>query len=697
MKLIIAEKPSVAQEIAKVVGASEKKNSYLQGNGYIVSWCYGHLIALAQPQDYDEKYKKWNLEDLPIIPQNYKLVVNEETKDHFYMLKNLMNREDIKEIICATDSGREGELIFRLVYEKANCKKSFKRLWISSLTEESIKKGFENLQDGHKYDSLYQAGLKRAIADWLVGMNASRMYSLNYGNKVTIGRVQTPTLAMLVNREIEIIDFKKEKNYKLILFKNDFKAESEIFKNEKEVKEILEKIKCKKALCTKSEKENITKAPPKLYDLTSLQRDCNKILSLTAQETLNIAQNLYEKKLITYPRTDSRFISDDMEEETKEIINILYDKFDLLQSTKPICDLKQVINNDKITDHHAIIPTQNIFSSALEKLNKNERNVYELIVKRLLESTHKKVKGYKYNYIFEIEEIKFNSSYESIYDYGYLEIENLFLSKIKSKTLENEDKNYNFDFENGDYLENFEINIYDYFTSPPKRYTEDTLLSAMENADKKEYKNIEENQDIEKRGLGTPATRASIIEKLISVEYVERKGKNLIPTKKGINAIKIVDEKMKSPTMTAEWEIKLQNIEKGKFSEDEFLEEIIVFIKEFFDKNLVNTEIKKEMMQANENLKEKEIIGICPKCKNNIYEADKNFYCSNKECNFTMFKEDKFFKDKKVKLNKTKTKALLKNGQVEFDKLYSEKKNKFYSAKVSFEITEKYVNYKLIF
>lgn len=695
MKLIIAEKPSVAQEIAKIVGATEKKNSYLQGNGYIVSWCYGHLIALAQPQDYNEKYKKWTLEDLPIIPTDYKLIVNEETKDHFYMLKNLMNREDIQETICATDSGREGELIFRLVYEKANCKKPFKRLWISSLTEESIKKGFENLQDGHKYDDLYQAGLKRAIADWLIGMNATRMYSLNYENKVTIGRVQTPTLAMIVNRENEIINFKKEKNYKLILSKDDFIAESEVFKNEKEIKEILEKIKNKKALCIKSEKINIAKLTPKLYDLTSLQRDCNEILGLTAQETLNIAQNLYEKKLITYPRTDSRYISEDMEEETKEIVNILYNKFDFLQNLEPICNVNQVINNNKITDHHAIIPTQNIFSSALEKLKKDERNVYELIVKRLLESVNKKVQGYEYDYIFEIEELKFSSEYKNIYDKGYLEIEEIFLSKFKDKKAENE--NYNFNFQKGDYLENFELNIYEYFTSPPKRYTEATLLSAMENAGKKEYKNIEENEDIEKKGLGTPATRASIIEKLINVEYVERKGKSLIPTKKGINAIKIVDEKMKSPTMTAEWEVKLQNIEKGNFSEDKFLNEIIAFVKEFFNKSLVNTEIKKEMTEANESLKEKEIIGICPKCKSNIYEAEKNFYCSNKECNFTMFKEDKFFKDKKVKLTKTKAKALLKNGQVEFDKLYSEKKNKFYSAKVTFEITEKYVNYKLSF
>lgn len=694
MKLIIAEKPSVAQEIAKVVNAAEKKNSYIQGNGYIVSWCYGHLIALAQPQDYEEKYKKWTLEDLPIIPVNYKLTVNEETKDHFYMLKNLMNREDIKEIICATDSGREGELIFRLVYEKANFKKPFKRLWISSLTEESIRKGFENLQDGHKYDSLYQAGLKRAIADWLVGMNASRMYSLNYGNKVTIGRVQTPTLAMLVNRENEIQNFKKEKNYKIILSKNDFIAESEIFKNEKEFKEILEKTKDKKALCIKAEKENITKAPPKLYDLTSLQRDCNKILGLTAQETLNIAQNLYEKKLITYPRTDSRYISDDMEKETKDIINILCSKFNSLE---PICNINQIINNDKITDHHAIIPTQNIFSSVLEKLKKDEINVYYLICKRLLESVHKSLKLYKYMYCLEIEKIQFYANYDYIYDYGYLEIEKMFLSKINVEETDTEDINLKFDLKENEYIENFKLNIHEYFTSPPKRYTEDTLLSAMENASKKEYKNIEENEDVEKKGLGTPATRAAIIEKLISVEYIERKGKSLIPTKKGINAIKIVDEKMKSPTMTAEWEVKLQNIEKGNFSEDEFLSEIINFVKEFFNKNLVNTEIKKEMQELNENLKEKEIIGICPKCKANVYEADKNFYCSNKDCNFTMFKEDKFFKDKKVKLTKTKVKSLLKNGQVEFDKLYSEKKNKFYSAKVGIEITDKYVNYKLIF
>lgn len=699
MKLVIAEKPSVAQEIAKVLNVTERKNSYIKGNGYIVSWCYGHLIALAQPQAYDDRYKKWSLEDLPIIPKYYKLTVNEETKEHFYMLKNLMNNEEVEEVICATDSGREGELIFRLVYEKANCKKPVKRLWISSLTEESIKNGFENLQDSSKYNNLYQAGFKRALADWLVGLNATRLYSLKYGNKITVGRVQTPTLEIIVNRENEIKSFKKEKNFKILLQKDDFIAESEVFTNEKEVKEVLNNLQNKNAICINAEKEKVFKTQPKLYDLTTLQRDCNKILGLTAQETLNIAQHLYESKLISYPRTDSRYLSEDMANETSFIINELYDKYDFIKCEK-ICNIEKVINNDKVTDHHAIIPTQNIFSSVLDKLNRNERNVYDLIAKRLLESVHNKAEGYRNTYSFEIEATHFYAKYETIYDYGYLEIEQAFLSKIKMEQVDFANKVCRFDFQKGENINNFELNIHEYFTTPPKRYTEDTLLSAMENAGKKEYKELDENEkDLEKKGLGTPATRAGVIEKLINVGYIERKGKNLLPTQKGINAIKIVDEKMKSPKLTAEWEVKLQKMEQGNYNSTEFLNEIIDFTKGFIKENCVDDNIRKEMTKLNEKSKpqDKEVIGTCPCCKNNIYESEKNFYCSNKDCNFVLFKEDKFFKDKKVKLTKTKAKTLLKNGQVPFDKLYSEKKDKYYSAKVSFEITDKYVNYKLIF
>lgn len=702
MKLIIAEKPSVAQEIAKVIGAKEKKNSYIQGNGYIVSWCYGHLVGLAQPNDYDEKYKKWTLEDLPIIPKEYELKVNDDTKDHFYMLKNLMNREDIEELICATDSGREGELIFRFVYEKANCKKPFKRLWVSSLTEESIKNGFENLKDGSDYDHLFQAGMKRAISDWIVGLNATRMYSLKYGNKITVGRVQTPTLAIIVNREKEFTRFKKVKNYKIILEKAGFQAESDVFTSKIETENTFKKIKNKPILCTASQKKNLTKSPPKLYDLTLLQRDCNKILGLTAQETLNIAQNLYEKKLITYPRTDSNYISNDMGKETSDIVNKIYNEFDFI-NTEKVCKIQNVINNDEISDHHAIIPTKAVCFSVLKTLSVNEKNVLKLICKRLIEAVHKKTKFYRYIYSFQAEDVKFDCKYDYIYDFGYLEIENIFMKEITGKEKVIDNNNCKFEFKKGEKIDDdFEAYIHDYFTSPPKRYTEDTLLSVMENVVKDDYKEYEETGEVfEKKGLGTPATRANTIEKLIKVGYIERKGNSLIPTQKGISAIDIVDEKIKSPTMTLEWEVKLQQIEKGNYSSGKFLNEIVDFTKSFTKDSNVNQKVKVEMEKLNQKAKKEnhlnEVIGSCPTCKNPVFESEKNFYCSNKECSFVMFKEDKFFKEKKVKLTKIKVKTLLKSGQVEFDKLYSEKKNKFYSAKVSFEVKGKYVNYKLKF
>ena len=694
MKLVIAEKPSVAKEIAKVLGADKKEKSYYKNDKYIVSWCYGHLISLAQPQDYDQKYKKWSLEDLPIIPKKYKFIVNTSTKDQFYILKKLMNSLDTTEIICATDSGREGELIFRLVYEKANCKKPFKRLWISSLTEESIQKGFENLHDGDKYNNLFQAGLKRAMSDWLIGMNASRFYSIIYRNKVTIGRVQTPTLSIVVEREKDILSFKKEKNYKLFLQKDEFIAESKVFSKESEVTQIFEKINKKQAICTKAENKTVQRIPPKLYDLTLLQRDCNKFLNLSAQETMNIAQSLYEKKLISYPRTDSNYISSDMKNETIYIIKKIYKEFNI---GDVICNINQVVNNKKVTDHHAIIPTKNIYHSSLENLNYNEKQVLKMIYKRLLESVHKKSISLEYLYEITVEDTIFTSKNEVKVDLGYLELTNLFLKWILGKNFKNEDKVIKLTLKKGDILENYDMSIHEYFTQPPKRYTEATLLSAMENSCNKDYKELD--GDYEKKGLGTPATRAAIIERLINVGYITRKGKALIPTEKGIYTIDIVNEKIKSPSMTTEWEVKLQKVEKGQYNSDVFFQEIANFIKEFLHNSKLDKNIKKELTSPNgeDKTKEREVIGECLRCKSNVYEGLKNFYCSNIDCNFSLFKEDKFFTSKKVKLTKERVKALLKKGEIHFKKLYSEKKNTNYSATIYIELTEKYVNYKLKF
>lgn len=696
MKLVIAEKPSVAMEIGKVLGATEKENSCIKGNGYIISWCYGHLVGLAEPEYYNESYKKWRMEDLPIIPKDYILIINDETKEHFYFLKRLMNSNEVDEIICATDSGREGELIFRLVYKKADCNKPVKRLWVSSLTEDAIKNGFKNLKDMSNYDNLYYAGMNRAIADWLVGLNATRYFSVNYGNKITVGRVQTATLNIIVEREMNIKKFKKDKNYKILLTKGTFTAESDVFTSESEAKEVLSKIKDKDVLCTNVNNSKVSKKTPRLYDLTLLQRECNNILGLTAQQTLSIAQSLYEKKLITYPRTDSNYLSDDMINDTVHIVDEIYKEFDI--NCEKVCKIEKVINNDKITDHHAIIPTNNISKYIFSKLNTNEKKVLNLVYKRLLEATHNNAIGYEKEFIFLIDDISFKSKYQHIDYYGYLEIEKIFLSNILGKNITFEKENDKYNFEKGQVIKDFNFNLHEYFTKPPKRYTEDTLLSSMENITKKDYKEIECSQDYDKKGLGTPATRASIIEKLINVGYIERNGKNIIPTEKGIDAINIVDEKIKSPLTTVEWEVKLQDIEKGNYDKDKFLDEIVDFTKSIVSNKNINGIIRDKMSSLNDkNKKEKEIIGVCPCCQSKVYEADKNFYCSNRDCNFAMFKEDRFFKDKKVKLTKTKAKELLKNKVVEFDKLYSEKTNKFYKAKVTFEINGKYVNYKLIF
>lgn len=498
---------------------------------------------------------------------------------------------------------------------------------------------------------------------------------------------------MLVEREEKIKKFKKSNYYEIYIEQENLGliATTEKISSLEEATKIFEIVKSSKLICKDYLIKQKTKSPRKLYDLTTLQREANSILGYTASETLSILQGLYEKKIVTYPRTDSNYISDDMAEETAYIVKMLYKKFEFLNDIEFVCNINQVVNNDKVTDHHAILPTKLIKDLDIFNLEEKEKNILMLIVKSVLEATNNKciyddVKGV----LNTNNGISLEFSYQKIVQKGYLKIEEKFTNKYKENTecpiLTK-----------GEEIKNFNTILETKETTPPKRFTEDTLLSAMENAGSSEYKELTAD-DVDKKGLGTPATRASIIEKLISIGYVERKGKSLIPTEKGINTINIVDEKLKSPLMTAEWEVKLQNIEKGNYNRTIFLDEIIEFTKNIVGNKNINTNIKEQMTNLNQKTKkEKEVIGICPCCNNNIYEADKNFYCSNKECSFTLFKEDKFFKDKKVKLTKTKAKQLLKDKVVEFDKLYSEKTNKFYNAKVSFEVSGKYINYKLIF
>ena len=685
MKLVIAEKPSVGKSIANILGAKENNNGYLKGNGYIVSWCFGHLVALASPEQYDEKYKKWNIEDLPIIPEDFLLTIKEDTKTQFNLLKKLMNSSEVDEIICATDSGREGELIFRYVYEKANCNKPIKRLWVSSLTDEAIKNGFENLKNGEEYYNLYEAGFKRSIADWIIGMNATRFYSSLYNNKINVGRVQTPTLNIIVERENKIINFKKEKYYEIIIEKDNLKAKTEKINSLEESKNILEIIKSNNLICDEYKSNEKSKSPCKLYDLTTLQREANNIYGYTANETLATLQGLYEKKIVTYPRTDSKFISNDMENETKEIVNILYNKLEFLQNVEPICNIAQVINNDKVTDHHAILPTKLVKDLDFSSLNEKERNILNLVIKTLLIATNEKC---IFNEIIGVlkssNDIRLNFSYKNIIKKGYIEIEEKFSNKEKdNSTIPT--------IEQGQSIIDFVTYLEEKETTPPKRFTEDTLLSAMENASNEDYKELDV-EDIEKKGLGTPATRASIIENLVINGYIERKGKSLIPTEKGINTIKIVDEQLKSPKLTAEWEVKLQQIEKNNYSPNKFLDEIIEFTKTIIENKNIDENIAKTL----KNESKLESLGACPICSKNVYEWEKTFSCEDKNCRFVIFKNSKFFTEKKAKITKVKVKELLNKGKTKM-KFYSEKANKDYEAYIKLDITEKYINFKMEF
>ncbi len=685
MKLVIAEKPSVGKSIAQVLAAKEKNNGYIKGNGYIVSWCVGHLVGLANPDLYNEKYKKWNIDDLPIIPDEFILVVNESTKEQYNILKNLMNSNEISEIICATDSGREGELIFRYVYQKTNCNKPVKRLWVSSLTDEAIKNGFENLKDIEAYNNLYEAGFKRSIADWIIGINASRFYSALYNNKINVGRVQTPTLNIVVERENKIKNFTKEKYYEIVIEKEDLKAKTEKITSLEEAKKVFETIKNNSLTCDEYTTVEKSKSPNKLYDLTTLQRESNNIFGYTANETLTILQGLYEKKIVTYPRTDSKYISDDMENGTKEILNILYNKFDFLKNLEPICNVSQVVNNDKVTDHHAIIPTKLVKDLDFSSLNEKEQNILNLVIKTLLIATNEKCIIKEINGILKSSnDIRLNFSYKNIIKKGYVKIEEIFSNKEK----ENLEAPI---ILKGEEITDFKTSLDEKETTPPKRYTEDTLLSAMENASNDDYKELDV-EDIDKKGLGTPATRASIIESLVTNGYIERKGKGLIPTEKGINTIKIVNESLKSPKLTANWEVKLQQMEKNNYSPNKFLDEIIEFTKSIIENKSIDENVANSLKMES-NL---ESLGNCPICSKNVYEWEKAFSCEDKNCRFIIFKNSKFFADKKAKITKSKVKELLDKGKTKM-KFYSQKTDKDYEAYISLDITEKYINFKMEF
>ncbi|HEU3810637.1 DNA topoisomerase 3 [Streptococcus pneumoniae] len=566
MKLVIAEKPSVAISIAKVIGATKKKDGYYEGNGYKVSWCVGHLIQMANPDSYDEKYAKWNMADLPIIPREYKYEVAKATKKQFNILKKLTNDKEIDMVINACDAGREGEAIFRLVYNEVKCKKKMKRLWISSMEDSAIKEGFDNLKDGKDYDNLFESSQARAIADWLVGMNISRLYSCLYQQNYSVGRVQTPTLAMIVKRDDEIANFQKDKYYIVELSMNGFTLSTDRIDDEVATEQLINLVDDKIEITDIIQKEKITK-PDLPFDLTTLQRECNKYFGYSAKQTLDYAQSLYEKKLITYPRTDSRCLTEDMIVST---VNNILGKNDF--DTERI---KVIFNSSKVTDHHAIIPTVSSMSEDLSSIPKSEAKVYRLIFNKLHASVGYQLVESTTKIVAEFDGFEFTSSGKVIVNEGFTK----YLKKYKAKKDENTELP---DVSIGDVLSIENKEIKEKFTQPPKHFTEDTLLKAMEIAGNDA---LENGVEVERKGLGTPATRAGIIENLIYKGFVERDKKNLIATHKGISLVTIVTDTFKSAETTAKWEMKLSDIVKGKENKEDFLkkieEEINITIKQY--------------------------------------------------------------------------------------------------------------------
>ena len=553
--LVISEKPSVAISISKVLGATKKKDGYYEGNGYIVSWCIGHLIQMANPERYDEKYAKWNIKDLPIIPKEYKYETAKSTKKQFNILKKLMNDKDVEFVINACDAGREGESIFRLVYLQANCKKKIKRLWISSMEDSAIREGFDNLKDGKDYDNLFESAQARAIADWLIGMNISRLYSLLYKQNYSVGRVQTPTLAMIVKRDDEINNFKKEKYYTVELSMNDFTLFTDRIDNLEIAEQLKNLIGEKIEITNVITKEKITK-PDLPFDLTTLQRECNKYLGYSAKQTLDYAQSLYEKKLITYPRTDSRCLTEDMI--TSTINNILgQNDFDTQR-------IKVIFNSSKVTDHHAIIPTVSSMSEDLSSIPESEAKVYRLIFNKLHASVGYPLIENTTKIVATFDGFEFTSSGKVIVEEGFTKYLKEYKSKKKEETVLP-------DVNVGDVLEIKEKEIKEKYTQPSKHFTENTLLKAMEIAGND---TLEKGVEVERKGLGTPATRAGIIENLIFKGFIERDKKNLIATHKGISLVTIVADTFKSAETTAKWEMELSDISQGKSSKEEFLNTI---------------------------------------------------------------------------------------------------------------------------
>ena len=687
MILVIAEKPSVGAAIGKVLGASCRKDGYLEGNNYIVSWCVGHLVGLADASSYDERFAKWRYSDLPIVPDEWLFEVPKDKQKQFKVLCDLMLDKRVTELVCATDAGREGELIFRLVYKKAGCTKPFKRLWISSLEDSAIREGFAHLRSSGEYDRLYEAALARSKADWIVGINGTRLFSTLYHKKLVVGRVQTPTLAMLVEREGKISTFHKEKYFNVHISKENLTADLEKVKTEEEAKAVAAACDKKQAVVSSLKKETKTVNPPRLYDLTTLQREANRYYGFTAQQTLDLVQSLYEKKLLTYPRTDSQFITEDMESTARQVIGIVSRKLPLFGGITHEPDIGRITNNAKVTDHHAIIPTVQLEKQDLGELPESEQKIIRLVAMRLLCATGEKHTYDETSVTLTCEGYEFKAKGKTVVQDGWKAVERRFKETLKSKEKDEPERSLPTLNEN-DIFSSVSASVTEHYTSPPKPYTEDSLLSAMETAGNAEF-----DDDTEKKGLGTPATRAGIIEKLVKGGFVERKGKSLVPTKDGNNLVCVLPEQITSPSMTAEWENTLMQIERGNADADKFFSGIVGMTSE-----LVKAYPFLSDAEANRFDTGRESIGKCPRCGSPVYVGKGNYYCSNRECSFCMWEDNKFFTSKKKKLTKKIAAELLDKGWCRVTGLYTPKRPQLYDAVIRLDDTGgKYVSFKMEF
>lgn len=670
--LVIAEKPSVSKSIAKVIGAYRQEDGYLEGGDCVVSWCLGHLAEYAAPEHYDERYENWRFEDLPILPVEWKLLVHNTKKPQFNVLRKLLRSKKFDYVVNACDAGREGEAIFRRVYALAGSKLPIKRLWISSMEDAAIQQGFENLKDGAAYDNLFAASECRAKSDWLIGMNGTRAFTKKYGRKQTIGRVQTPTLAMLTERQTKIQNFVKEPYYKVELSGGGMVAVSEQMAQEQDADTMRAACDGQCAVVGSIERKRVEKKPPKLYDLTTLQREANRYYGLTASQTLQAAQELYEEKLVTYPRTDSQFVTEDMRKTVESLVLALDDA---------AADVSCVIDNSKVTDHHAILPTMQGAKCDKEKLSETKQKILSLIIWKLVQAVQPP-------FIYEdvlvtvcCQGRNFTAKYKDVLQPGYT---------AKPVPLvepeENENASLPNNLEQGMVIPVVRAEKKQGFTSPPKVYTEDTLLSAMETAGNKEFE-----KDTEKKGLGTPATRAAILEKLVSSGYVQRKGKQMIPTEDGVAAIRNIPDYLKSASMTAEWENDLLRMERGEIKPHDFMQGIHGLL----DKMLADLRQIPTVAAAPHH--NKVSVGSCPVCGNPVHESKLSFCCADRSCKFALWKESRYLANMRKTLDKKMAVDLLKKGRTHVKDFYSVKKDKTFAADLVMRVEDDRAQYSLEF